>query len=177
VEFVPGEGSGVRESLADVFFVEVRQVGDDLRRRRAVGDEVHDVRNRNSQSADARLTRQHIRILRDPIERVLHASILPNRKVALGVCLVAFDFESARGEAISRRPQMRTTAAQKAAKAPARRRPRFTAERGERYTPRRLAQFLLENATDAADYSAARREVRKLGLDPDKIPHERPSHA
>ena len=73
---------------------------------------------------------------------------------------------------------MRTTAAQKTAKRPARRRPaRFTAQLGERYTPRRLAQFLLENATDAADYAAARREVRKLGLDPDKIPHDRPSHA
>ena len=48
-------------------------------------------------------------------------------------------------------------------------------ERGERYTLRRLAQFLLENATDAADYAAARREVRKLGLDPDKIAHDRPS--
>jgi hypothetical protein len=73
---------------------------------------------------------------------------------------------------------MRTTAAQKTAKRPARRRPaRFTAQLGERYTPRRLAQFLLENATDAADYVAARREVRKLGFDPDKIPHDRPSHA
>ena len=72
---------------------------------------------------------------------------------------------------------MPTTAAQKTPKGKARRRPRFAAERGERYTPRRLAQFLLENATDAADYAAARREVRKLGLDPDKIPHDRPSHA
>ena len=72
---------------------------------------------------------------------------------------------------------MRTTAAQKTSKETSRRLPRFTAERGERYTPRRLAQFLLENATDAADYAAARREVRKLGLDPDKIPHDRPSNA
>jgi hypothetical protein len=71
---------------------------------------------------------------------------------------------------------MRTTAAPKTAKATTRRRSRFTAERGERYTPRRLAQFLLESATDAADYAAARREVRKLGLDPDKIPHDHPSH-
>jgi len=70
---------------------------------------------------------------------------------------------------------MGTTAAQKTAKANARRRARFMTERGERYTLRRLAQFLLENATDAADYAAARREVRKLGLDPDKIAHDRPS--
>lgn len=73
---------------------------------------------------------------------------------------------------------MRTTASRKNAKATKRRRSaRFTSQLGERYTPRRLAQFLLENATDATDYAAARREVRKLGLDPDKIPHDRPSHA
>jgi len=72
---------------------------------------------------------------------------------------------------------MRTTAAPKSTKGTTRRRPaRFSAQLGERYTPRRLAQFLLENATDAADYAAARREVRKLGLDPGKIPHDRPSH-
>jgi hypothetical protein len=47
----------------------------------------------------------------------------------------------------------------------------------DRYTPKRLAQFLLENAVDAADYAAARREVRKLGLDPDRIPHDPPSRA
>ena len=47
----------------------------------------------------------------------------------------------------------------------------------ERYTPRRRAQFLLQNAVDSADYSAARREVRKLGLDPDSIPHDRPTGA
>jgi hypothetical protein len=39
----------------------------------------------------------------------------------------------------------------------------------ERYTPRRLAQVLLENATDAADYASARREVRKLGIDHDPV--------
>ncbi|MGB8062000.1 MAG: AbrB/MazE/SpoVT family DNA-binding domain-containing protein [Candidatus Sulfotelmatobacter sp.] len=44
----------------------------------------------------------------------------------------------------------------------------------ERYTPERKAEFLLSNATDAADYRKARKEVRKLGLDPDSIPHRRP---
>ena len=58
---------------------------------------------------------------------------------------------------------------------PSRRPSRSMPQLGERYTPRRLAQFLLENATDAADYAAARREVRKLGLDPDSIPHEPPT--
>lgn len=44
----------------------------------------------------------------------------------------------------------------------------------EIYTPARKAEFLLSNAVDAADYQAAREEVRKLGLDPDQIPHHKP---
>jgi len=45
----------------------------------------------------------------------------------------------------------------------------------ELYTPERKAEFLLTNAVDAADYAAACEEVRKFGLDPDKIPHQRPA--
>ncbi|CAN5848050.1 hypothetical protein BH23GEM5_BH23GEM5_08160 [soil metagenome] len=45
----------------------------------------------------------------------------------------------------------------------------------ESYTPERRAEFLLSNAVDAEDYAAAVREVRALGLDPDKIPHHRPA--
>jgi AbrB family looped-hinge helix DNA binding protein len=45
----------------------------------------------------------------------------------------------------------------------------------ERYTPERKAEFLLSNAIDQADYRKARKEVRKLGLDPDAIPHRRPA--
>jgi AbrB family looped-hinge helix DNA binding protein len=44
----------------------------------------------------------------------------------------------------------------------------------ERYTPERKAEFLLSNATSAKDYKRARREVEKLGLDPNAIPHRRP---
>jgi AbrB family looped-hinge helix DNA binding protein len=44
----------------------------------------------------------------------------------------------------------------------------------ERYTPERRAEFLLSNAVDAADYRKARKEVRKLGLNPDSILHRRP---
>jgi AbrB family looped-hinge helix DNA binding protein len=44
----------------------------------------------------------------------------------------------------------------------------------ERYSPERKAEFLLANAVDEADYRKARKEVRKLGLDPDSIPHRRP---
>ncbi|MDA8334669.1 MAG: AbrB/MazE/SpoVT family DNA-binding domain-containing protein [Peptococcaceae bacterium] len=44
----------------------------------------------------------------------------------------------------------------------------------EMYTPERRAEFLLNNAVDAEDYAWAVNEVRKLGLDPDKISHARP---
>ena len=44
----------------------------------------------------------------------------------------------------------------------------------EVYTPERKAEFLLSNAIDAEDYARAREEVRKLGLDPDFIPHYKP---
>jgi AbrB family looped-hinge helix DNA binding protein len=45
----------------------------------------------------------------------------------------------------------------------------------ERYSPERKAEFLLSNAIDEADYRKARKAVRKLGLDPDSVPHRRPS--
>jgi AbrB family looped-hinge helix DNA binding protein len=45
----------------------------------------------------------------------------------------------------------------------------------ERYTPERRAEFLLSNAVDRADYRKARKEVEKLGLNPDSIPHRRPA--
>ena len=47
----------------------------------------------------------------------------------------------------------------------------------EVYTPERQAEFLLSNAVDAADYAAAREKVRKLGLNPDEILHDRPDGA
>ena len=44
----------------------------------------------------------------------------------------------------------------------------------ETYTPERKAEFLLNNAIDAADYAEAVAEVRAMGLDPGQIPHDRP---
>ncbi len=44
----------------------------------------------------------------------------------------------------------------------------------EIYSPERQAEFLLNNVTDLTDYAWAKEEVRKLGLDPNKIPHEKP---
>ena len=44
----------------------------------------------------------------------------------------------------------------------------------ESYSDQRKAVFLLSNAVDEEDYGWARAEVRKLGLDPDDVPHERP---
>jgi AbrB family looped-hinge helix DNA binding protein len=47
----------------------------------------------------------------------------------------------------------------------------------EVYTPDRKAQFLLSNAVDADDYAAAVEEVRKMGLDPETVPHHKPPGA
>ena len=44
----------------------------------------------------------------------------------------------------------------------------------EKYSPERKAEFLLSTATTAEDYRRARKEVKKLGIDPDSIPHRRP---
>lgn len=72
---------------------------------------------------------------------------------------------------------MRTATARKSVKRTRGRASHASSQSGERYTPRRLAQVLLENAVDAADYLVARREVKKLGLDPDQIPHDPPPGA
>ena len=59
--------------------------------------------------------------------------------------------------------------------------PRRTAARGrsprsvERYTPRRVAEFLLANAVDPKDYARAVRAVRRMGLDPATIDHVKPT--
>ena len=45
----------------------------------------------------------------------------------------------------------------------------------EKYAPERKAEFLLSNATTRADYQRARKAVRKLGIDPDSVPHRRPA--
>ena len=44
----------------------------------------------------------------------------------------------------------------------------------ERYTPDRRAEFILSNAVDAEDYARAVEEVRRMGLDPEKIDHLKP---
>ena len=45
----------------------------------------------------------------------------------------------------------------------------------EIYTPERKAEFFLNNAMDEEDYAWAVEEVRKMGLDPNAIPHHKPS--
>ena len=47
----------------------------------------------------------------------------------------------------------------------------------EIYSPERKAEFLLSNAVDAQDYKAAGRAARKLGVDPGKVPHQKPGRA
>jgi AbrB family looped-hinge helix DNA binding protein len=45
----------------------------------------------------------------------------------------------------------------------------------EVYTPERRGEFLLNNAIDGVDYRRARAEVKRLGINPDRIKHRRPS--
>lgn len=47
----------------------------------------------------------------------------------------------------------------------------------EMYTAARKAEFLLNNAVGLEDYRRAVAEVRNLGIDPDTIPHEKPTGA
>ena len=54
---------------------------------------------------------------------------------------------------------------------------RPAAEEVEQYSAERRAEFLLSNAVDVPDYLAACEEVRRLNLDPEKIPHHRPPGA
>jgi AbrB family looped-hinge helix DNA binding protein len=44
----------------------------------------------------------------------------------------------------------------------------------EKYRVDRKAEFILSNAIDLEDYAEARKAVKALGLDPDKIPHHKP---
>lgn len=44
----------------------------------------------------------------------------------------------------------------------------------EMYNTERKAEFILSNAVDLSDYAMARKEVKALGLDPDKIYHHKP---
>ena len=45
----------------------------------------------------------------------------------------------------------------------------------EIYTPERKAEFLLNNVFTADEYASAREEVERMGLDPDAIPHRKPT--
>jgi AbrB family looped-hinge helix DNA binding protein len=43
----------------------------------------------------------------------------------------------------------------------------------EIYSGERKAEFLLSNAVNAEDYREARKEVRRLGMNPDDVSHQR----
>jgi AbrB family looped-hinge helix DNA binding protein len=45
----------------------------------------------------------------------------------------------------------------------------------EIYSPERRAEFLLSTAVDATDYARAVEEVRKMGVDPETVPHQPPA--
>ena len=85
VKLVLGKSRGVRQCLPNVFFFEVRQVGDDLRGRHAVGDEVDDVGDGDAKAADCGSAGQNVRILRDAVEGLRHAPIIRESRLELGV--------------------------------------------------------------------------------------------
>jgi hypothetical protein len=45
----------------------------------------------------------------------------------------------------------------------------------EIYNPERRAEFLLNNAVDAEDYRRACAEVKRMGLNPDRTSHHKPT--
>jgi AbrB family looped-hinge helix DNA binding protein len=45
----------------------------------------------------------------------------------------------------------------------------------EIYSPQRKAELLLSNTVTMADYRRARAAVKKLGFNPDALPHRRPA--
>ena len=45
----------------------------------------------------------------------------------------------------------------------------------EIYSPERQAEFLLNNSTDLTEYAWAKKQVKKMGIDPDSVPHEKPT--
>lgn len=47
----------------------------------------------------------------------------------------------------------------------------------EIYSKERRAEFLLSNAVDLPDYRKALEEVKKMGLEPEKIAHHKPKGA
>lgn len=52
--------------------------------------------------------------------------------------------------------------------------PAAPAPEAEVYTPERKAAFLLESCFTREEYEKALEEVRRMGLDPDAIPHKPP---
>ena len=45
----------------------------------------------------------------------------------------------------------------------------------EMYTPERKSEFLLNNAATSEEYAGAVKKVRDMGLDPETIPHHKPT--
>jgi hypothetical protein len=52
--------------------------------------------------------------------------------------------------------------------------PRAKRAQLETYSDPRVAEFILSNTVDRADYARAVKLVRKMGLDPEKIEHDKP---
>ena len=60
-----------------IFFLEIRQLRDDLSRRQPVCHEIHDVRHGDAQTPDCRAPSEDVRVLRDAIESLFHERLEP----------------------------------------------------------------------------------------------------
>ena len=72
MQLVLCQGSCVGERLADVVWLEIRKVGDDLRGGHVVREQVDDVRDGNPKAANRRAAAEDIRVLGDAAECMCH---------------------------------------------------------------------------------------------------------
>jgi hypothetical protein len=68
MQLVLRQGSRVAQRLTDVFWLEIRKVGNDLRGGHVVREEVDDVRHGDPKAANRRAAAEDIRVLGDAIE-------------------------------------------------------------------------------------------------------------
>ena len=72
MKLILSQHRGISKGLPNVFLFQIREIGDDLRRRHAVGHEVDDMGHGDADAVYGGPAGQHVRILGDAIERVRH---------------------------------------------------------------------------------------------------------
>ncbi len=72
MKLVLSESSSVGKRLSNVFFVEIRQILDDLGHRHTVGNQINDMRHGDTKTADRGPSAKYVRLVRNAIEHVFH---------------------------------------------------------------------------------------------------------